>query len=658
MANSQENFTPKQLIELNRMGNIQVSPDGNYLLYSITKTYVESNNYNTDLYLLDLKTNKTKQLTNASGSENNAQWTGDNSIYYLARYKDTNTIWKTSVDGSQKTKISSVKGIQAFKITPDESKIITLQSVKVAQTINDVYPDLPKANARVESDLMYRHWDHWNNHHATHLFYYPVKNGKISGKRRDLLEGEPYNATIPPFGGIGGITFTPDFTSVIYASKKMLGKEFATSTNSQLYKVELESGKTTQLNFSKEQLGYDRSPSFSSLGEMAWMSMKRDGFESDKNDLFVHLKDGKTVNLTGHEDMTVADYSWSSDGQKIYFLAPTMGTFQLFEVIVKTKKVTQLTKGTFDLTSLSIHGEIIYAGRQSMIAPTDAFRIDLKHEASIKQLTYVNETILSKINLPKVEEKWVKTTDGQNMLVWMVLPPNFDATKKHPTLLYCQGGPQGEVSQFFSYRWNFMLMASQGYVVVAPNRRGLPGFGRAWNDAISKDWGGQAIKDYLSAIDAATELPYVDASKLGAVGASYGGYSVYMLAGVHKNRFKTFIAHAGLFDLRSWYGTTEELFFANWDIGGPYWLEENKELYPKNSPSNFVKNWNTPILVIHGGKDFRVPETQGMQAFQAAQLKGIKSKFLYFPTENHWILNPQNAIVWQREFFNWLKETL
>jgi dipeptidyl aminopeptidase/acylaminoacyl peptidase len=301
---------------------------------------------------------------------------------------------------------------------------------------------------------------------------------------------------------------------------------------------------------------------------------------------------------------------------------------------------------------------MIYAGRQSMVAPTDLYAVSIKSKDKVSQLTKSNADILATIVMPKVQEKWVTTTDGKQMLVWMVLPPNFDPNKKYPTLLYCQGGPQSQVSQFFSYRWNLALMASQGYVVVAPNRRGLPGFGQEWNDAISKDWGGQAMRDYLSAIDAATKESYVDKDRLGAVGASYGGYSVYMLAGIHQNRFKTFVSHCGLFNLESWYGTTEELFFANWDHGGPYWLSENKANYEKNSPHNYVANWNTPILVIHGGMDFRVPESEGIQAFQAAQLKGIKSRYLSFPTEGHWVQSPQNGLLWQREFFEWLAEDL
>jgi dipeptidyl aminopeptidase/acylaminoacyl peptidase len=273
-------------------------------------------------------------------------------------------------------------------------------------------------------------------------------------------------------------------------------------------------------------------------------------------------------------------------------------------------------------------------------------------------ITHTNDEIYNSIALSKIEKRWVKTTDGKEMLTWVILPPNFDSTKTYPTLLYCQGGPQSAVSQFYSFRWNFQLMAANDYVIIAPNRRGLPSFGTEWNEAISKDWGGQAMKDYLAAFDEISKESYIDQNNAGAVGASYGGYSVYMLAGIHEKRFKSFVAHCGLFNLESWYGSTEELFFANFDIGGPYWENPAPKSYAKFSPHKYAQNWDTPIFVIHGGRDYRVPDTQGMEAFQVAQLKGLKSRFLYFPKEGHWVLQPQNGLVWHREYFKWLDETL
>jgi dipeptidyl aminopeptidase/acylaminoacyl peptidase len=456
-------------------------------------------------------------------------------------------------------------------------------------------------------------------------------------------------------GGSEQFCYSNDSKKIIYTSKKLQGKDFALSTNSELYEYDILSGITKNLTLGNK--GYDMNPAFSSKGTLAWQSMPRDGFESDKNHLKIMATDGEIVDLTKELDITVGSFCWHPSGDLIYFIAPKNGTEQLFELNVISGKTRQLTSGQFDFVSLSVFGETIYAGRQSMVEPTELFSYTIKKN-KLAQLTNANTELIKTLKMPKAEERWVETTDGKKMLVWMVYPPDFDPAKKYPALLYCQGGPQSQVSQFFSYRWNLALMASKGYIVVAPNRRGLPGFGQEWNDAISKDWGGQAMKDYLTAIDNAAQEPYVDETRLGAVGASYGGYSVYMLAGIHENRFKTFVAHCGLFNLESWYGTTEELFFANWDQGGPYWLDVNKENYKKNSPHNYVANWNTPILVIHGGMDFRVPESEGMQAFQAAQLKGIRSKYLYFPTEGHWVQSPQNSIVWQREFFEWLATDL
>jgi len=566
-----------------------------------------------------------------------------------------------SADGSAKKQMSRFADIEleGFKISPDEKSIVTIEAIKTKKTLADKYPDLPKANARLEDDLMYRHWDHYDDYMSRHLFVHEVideaTGSTVMPIGVDVLKNEIYDGVIPPFGGTEQYCFSLDSKKLIYTSKKLKGKEFAQSTNSELFEYSIDTKKTRTLTVG--YAGYDNNPSYSSTGILAWTSMARNGFEADKNDIIIRGLDGKDINLTATCDQTIVSYTWHPNGKFIYFISPTKGTEQIFEIDLKTKKIRQVTTGQHDYVSLSIFGETIFAGRQSMIAPTDLFAVPIK-KGTITQLTTANTELLSKLSLPKVEERWITTTDGKQMLVWMVLPPNFDENKKYPSILYCQGGPQSMVSQFFSYRWNLALMASQGYVVIAPNRRGLPGFGQEWNDAISKDWGGQAMKDYLSAADDSFTLPYIDKNRMGAVGASYGGYSVYMLAGIHENRFKTFISHCGLFNLESWYGTTEELFFANWDHKGPYWQTENKENYTKNSPHNFVQNWNTPMLVIHGGMDFRVPESEGMQAFQAAQLLGLRSKYLHFPTEGHWIQSPQNGLLWQREFFEWLNTDL
>lgn len=655
---AQSTLTPELLWQLKRVSGGTVSPDGHYLLYSQRTFDMAANKGNTDLFVIDLRTNKSKQITETSFSEFEAQWGINNTIWFMSTEKDGMQIYSMQADGSMKTQRSSFKDIEleGFKIAPNESSLIAIEAVKMRQTVNDKYPDLPKANARIEDDLMYRHWDHYDDYNRRHLFVHTISASKeISATGTDVLYGEIYDGILPPHGGTEQFCYSNDSKKIIYTSKKLQGKEFAQSTNSELYEYTIETKETRKLT--EGYKGYDNNPAFSSMNQLAWLSMARNGFEADKNDIIVRDNSGNDKNLTKSIDLSVTDFAWQPSGKRIYFLAAIKGTVQLFDLDVATGAYKQLTEGQNDYLSISIFGDFIYAGRQSMVAPTDLYEINVK-KGKVVQLTEANKEILSKLTMPKVEERWVETTDGKKMLVWMVYPPNFDATKKYPALLYCQGGPQSPVSQFFSYRWNLALMASNGYIVVAPNRRGLPGFGQEWNDAISQDWGGQAMKDYLVAIDNASQEPYVDETRLGAVGASYGGYSVYMLAGIHENRFKTFIAHCGLFNLESWYGTTEELFFANWDHGGPYWLDANKENYKKNSPHNYVNNWNTPILVIHGGMDFRVPESEGMQAFQAAQLKGLKSKYLYFPTESHWVQSPQNSLVWQREFFEWLKEDL
>lgn len=658
---AQNTLTPELLWTLRRVSGGSVSPDGNYLLYSQRTFDMAANKGNTDLFVVELKSGKINQITSTPFSEFEAQWGKNNTIWFLSTEKDGLQIWKMKHDGSEKSQCSFFKDIEleGFKLSPDETFVVTIEAIQVKQTANEKYADLPLANARIEDDLMYRHWDHWDDYKKRHLFIHYMRQtgnvASIDARGVDVLHREEFDGVLPPFGGTDQFCISNDSKKIIYTSKKLKGKEFAVSTNSELYEYDVNSRKTR--NITKGNLGYDNNPSYSSLGDLAWLSMPRNGFEADKNNLMVLGTDGKIKNLTANMDITVGSFCWHPNAKMIYFISPTNGTEQIFEAELATGKIRQLTSGQFDFVSLSVYGDNIYAGRQSMVAPTDLYSISIK-KGKINQLTKANEDLLQKVAMPKVEERWVETTDGKKMLVWMVYPPNFDPNKKYPALLYCQGGPQSMVSQFFSYRWNLALMASQGYIVVAPNRRGLPGFGQTWNDAISKDWGGQAMSDYLVAIDNAAQEPYVDETRLGAVGASYGGYSVYMLAGIHENRFKTFISHCGLFNLESWYGTTEELFFANWDQGGPYWLEENKDNYTKNSPHKYVANWNTPILVIHGGMDFRVPESEGMQAFQAAQLLGLKSKYLYFPTEGHWVQSPQNGLLWQREFFDWLQQDL
>ena len=661
ILSAQEFLTPELLWKFKRISGGTVSPDGKHLLFSQRTYNLEQNKGNSDLYVIDLKTGKSRPLTETPFSEMEAQWASDGSVWYMSTETEGLQIWKMNADGTGKKQCSHFKELEleGFKIAPDLKTVVTIEAVKVRKTPADKYPDLPLANARIEDDLMYRHWDHYDDYMRRHLFIHKMESSSegemVSSYGKDLLMGEPYDGILGPHGGSEQFCYSSDSKKVVYTSKKKQGKDFAQSTNSELYEYDIASAQTR--NLTEGNKGYDNYPAFSAQGYLAWLAMAHDGLESDKNELKLLSSDGKIVNLTKDLDLSIGSFCWHPDGQRIFFIAPTKGTEQIFMINVKDGTWKQVTSGQYDYVSVAAYEETLYAGRQSMVEPTELFSVSLKKQ-KVTQLTEANSQLLKALKMPKVEERWVETTDGKKMLVWMVYPPNFDPSKKYPALLYCNGGPQSPVSQFFSYRWNLALMASKGYIVVAPNRRGLPGFGQEWNDAISKDWGGQAMKDYLAAIDNASQEPYVDETRLGAVGASYGGYSVYMLAGIHENRFKTFIAHCGLFNLESWYGTTEELFFANWDHGGPYWLDMNKENYRKFSPHNYVQNWNTPILVIHGGLDYRVPESEGMQAFQAAQLKGLRSRYLYFPTESHWVQSPQNSILWQREFFEWLATDL
>jgi len=575
--------------------------------------------------------------------------------------KNVSSIYMLNISGGEPVKLDSVGDLLADKnLSADGKFMLEERAVKLANVAgSEVYPDMDKSNVKIYSSLDYRHWDTWRDGNYRHVFLVD----KTQGKAIDLIGNEPFDCPQQPFGGDDDFVWNTDGSKVVYVCKKKSGTAYAVSTNTDLYEYDPATGNT--VNLTENNLGYDVSPQFSSKGTLAWLSMARDGYEADKNDLKVKGPAGD-INLTAKWDGTVSSFMWNNNGKEIYFIAPTDGTKQLFVVDYpdKTKKlpvVKQLTKGDFDISALvGQSGEILVLSRMDMNHAAELYTYNLK-TGELNQLSHVNDKIYSGVSMSKIERRYVKTTDGKDMMVWVIYPPDFRVDKKYPTLLYCQGGPQSEVSQFYSFRWNFQLMAARGYIVVAPNRRGLPGFGVRWNEAISKDWGGQSMQDYLSAIDNVSAESFVDKSRLGCIGASYGGYSVFNLAGIHEGRFKTFIAHAGVFNLRSMYGTTEEVFFTNFDIGGAYWEKENmaaQKSYAEFDPSNRVGKWDTPMLVIHGGKDFRVPEGQGFEAFQALQLKGLKSKLVYFPEENHWILKPQNGIVWQREFFGWLKETL
>lgn len=576
--------------------------------------------------------------------------------------KSDSKYYSIPVNGGTATEISDYKSVLSDKnVSPDGKFTVYNEEVKIDKVHGkDFYPNLDKSNAQIYNGLDYRHWDTWNEGKFNHVFY---KANLENAVGIDIMKGENFDAPQKPFGGDEDYIWSPDGKSIVYVSKKKAGTAYAISTNTDLYEYNLETGKTE--NRTESNLGYDTNPSFSPTGNLTWLQMKRDGYEADKNDIIVNFK-GANVNLTANWDGSVESFIWSKDGKNVYFQAPIDGTLQLFVVdfpglTKKLPQVVQVTNGDFDVSGLvGIVGDKIILTRSDMNHAAELYSYDLKKKVW-NQLSNVNTATYATLALSKTERRYVTTTDGKKMLVWVILPPNFDASKKYPTLLYCQGGPQSPLTQFYSFRWNFQLMAANGYIVVAPNRRGMQGHGVEWNEQISKDWGGQVMNDYLSAIDDVAKESYVDKARLGCVGASYGGYSAFYLAGIHNNRFKTFIAHDGVFNTQSMFGTTEEVFFNNWDFGGAYWEKDNKvaqKTYTDFNPASHVEKWNAPILIIQGGIDFRVPIGQSQEAFQAAQLRGIKSRFLYFPEENHWVLKPQNAQVWQKEFYKWLKETL
>ncbi len=605
-------MTPEQLITLNRVSAVGLSDDMQNVIYNVSKVDLKENNRNKKTFILPL-----------NGGE--AKWIKD--------YKNL---------------------ISNRLISPDGKYELFTKEVKInSVTGQDHYKDVPQSNVKIYESLNYRHWDTWEDGLFSHVFI-KSKDGEI-----DLMQAEPYDCPQKPFGGSEDYIWSPDSKKVLYVAKKYEGTVYAVTTNSDIYEYDLATKKTK--NLTAYNKGYDVAPSFSSKGELAWLQMKRDGYEADKNDIIVRRK-GKDINLTKNWDGTVNGFVWNNKGDKIYFNAPVLGTVQLFEIAISNSAMPkQITNGQFDVNGIvGHHKNKMIVSRRDMNHAPELYSVDLKN-GKMDQLTHENDAIYNALSLGKIEKRITKATDGKDLLSWVIYPPNFDQNKKYPTILYCQGGPQGALSQFYSYRWNFQLMAADGYIIIAPNRRGMPGYGVAWNEQISKDYGGQNMRDYLSAIDDIAKEPYVDNDRLGCIGASYGGYSVFYLAAFHEKRFKTFISHDGIFNEKSMYGTTEELFFVNWDLGGPYWEKDNKaaqKSYTLFNPVEHVEKWNTPIMIIQGGKDYRVPIGQGLEAFQAAQLQGIKSKLLYFPDENHWVLDYQNSLVWHREFKKWLKETL
>ena len=658
-AHEGQHMTPEMMLSLARVGASSLSPDGKTIVYSVGFPNIKENKIRTELFSIASNGTGRRQLTQGIAGLHGARWIQQGRrISYISSESGEPQVWTMAPDGTDRKQVTRIEGgLSDYLFSPDETKLAYIKEISFGKSTKEVYPDLPKATGRIVTDLMYKHWDEWVET-IPHIFIASVGNEPItSGK--DILEGEPYEAPTKPFGGSEELSWSPDGKTLAYSSRKKIGLEYSLSTNTDIYLYDLASGTTR--NITEGNGGYDTHPRFSPDGtKISWISMERDGYEADLKRLFIQeLKTGKKTFLTDGFEYDVDETVWSPDSKSIFFLATKHAEAQLWELALKGRKIRQITTGMHDYTSLDLQAGKLLAGRQSYTLPTDLYLVDPK-TGRADQLTHENKETLDQLSPISVEKRWVKTTDGGNMLVWVILPPNFDKTKKYPALLFCQGGPQSAVSQFFSYRWNMRLMAEQGYIVIAPNRHGVPSFGKAWNEQISGDYSGQNIQDYLTAVDEVKKEPWVDADRLGCVGASYGGYSVFYLAGVHQKRFKAFIAHAGIFNLEMQYMTTEEMWFANWDMGGAPWEKDNAVAQRTfaNSPHKLVGNWDTPILVIHGERDYRILAGQGMAAFNAAKLRGIPAELLIYPDENHWILRPQNALLWQRTYFNWLDKYL
>jgi dipeptidyl aminopeptidase/acylaminoacyl peptidase len=639
-----------------RISDIRISPDKSKLLYGVTYFDIAENKGNRELYIYDFQTGTNTQITKTAKSEGNALWRPDGKkigFLYPAQ-NGSMQMFEMDIDGANRKQVSDIEGgLKGFSYAPDMKHIAYFATGMKKPTAIDKHPDLEKANARIIDDVMYRHWDHWVKEYD-HIFIAEYNENSIQSGT-NIMSEEPWEAPVRPFGGMEQIAWHPNGKSIVYTCRKLEGLAYSLSTNTDLYKYDIEH-KTT-INLTEGMLGYDKNPVFSPDGKyLAWQSMERPGYEADKYRLFVMDMESKEKKyVTEQFDANANNLTWSDDGKSMYFLSEWYGSVEIFNIGIDDTKPKQITDGIHDYIALQLGDNSLITMKQSMSKPAEIYKVNLQSGEDV-ELSFVNKEQLEHFRMGNVEKRWITTTDNKKMLTWVIYPPDFDPKKKYPTLLYCQGGPQGMVSQFWSYRWNFQMMAAHGYIIVAPNRRGVPGFGMEWLEQISGDYGGQNIRDYLSAIDELAKEPFVDENKLGAIGASYGGYSVFHLAGIHNKRFKAFISHAGIFNFDAQYLETEELFFPNWDYGGAFWETNNaviKRSYAA-SPHHFVQNWDTPILIIHGELDYRISFTQSMQAFNAAQILGVPSRLLLFPDENHWILKPHNAILWQREFFQWL----
>lgn len=650
-------MTPEALWAMGRIGGMNVSPDGKKVVYTVAYYSVPENKSNREVFVMNADGSDNKQITKTGFAENEAVWIkGGTKIAFLCNESGSSQLWEMNPDGTDRKRLSDYdKDIEGFAFSPDEKKVLFISQVKTVNSTADKYPDLDKATGVIITDLMYKHWDEWVTT-APHPFVADF-DGKSISNPVDVMEGELFESPMKPFGGIEQLAWNTTSDKIAYTSRKKTGKEYAISTNSDIYVYDLNTKQTT--NITEENKGYDTNPTYSPDGKsIAWLSMERDGYEADQNCLMVmNLETGEKTFVSKDFDSNVDSYCWSADCKRIYFTGVWHGESQVYQIdLANGNKITPLTEGMYDYASVALLGDKLIAQRHSMSMGDEIYSIDLTGDHTVTQLTFENKHIYDQLTMGKVEERWMKTTDGKQMLTWVIYPPQFDPNKKYPTLLFCEGGPQSPVSQFWSYRWNFQIMAANDYIIVAPNRRGLPGFGLEWNEAVSGDYGGQCMKDYFTAIDEVAKEPYVNKDRLGCVGASFGGFSVYWLAGHHDKRFKVFIAHDGIFNMEMQYLETEEMWFANWDMGGAYWEKQNATAQRTfaNSPHKFVDKWDTPILCIHGEKDYRILANQGMAAFNAAVLRGVPAELLIYPDENHWVLKPQNGVLWQRTFFEWL----
>lgn len=657
-------LTPEALWAMGRIGSLDVSPDGKRIVYTVAYYSVPENKSHREIYVMDKDGKNNTLLTQSPFNESEPKWIKNGSkIAFLSNESGGSQIWEMNPDGSERKIISAFNSdIEGFSFSPDGKNILFISQIKYGERTVDLYPDLPKATGIIVNDLMYKHWDEWVES-VPHPFVAPF-DGEMMGTAIDIMLGEPFEAPLKPFGGIEQLAWSNDSKNIAYTSRKKEGLAYAISTDSDIFLYNLDSKKTINLCKQESDVdqnkGYDINPKFSPDGKyIAWQSMERDGYESDRNRLCVmDLSTKKKSYVTESFQSGVDDYCWNSDSKSFYFTGVWHGTSMIYKTDL-LGEVKKITDGIYDYASVALSGNDIITKRHSMSAADEIYSLNPKTGA-IAQISHENDHIFKQLKIGQVEERWTKTTDGKNMLSWVIYPVNFDPNKKYPTLLFCEGGPQSPVSQFWSYRWNFQIMAANGYIIIAPNRRGLPGFGMEWLEEISGDYGGQCMKDYLSAIDDISKEPYVDKDNLGCVGASFGGFSVYWLAGHHNKRFKAFIAHDGIFNMEQQYLETEEMWFANWDMGGAYWDKNNAVAQRTfaNSPHKFVDKWDTPILCIHGEKDYRILASQGMSAFNAAVLRGIPAELLLYPDENHWVLKPQNGILWQRTYFAWLDKWL